>query len=279
MVGLAELVPPYLMRPAMKNILRQSIVICVCTVVAIAASPAPAAEWGSIKGRFVVDGAPPKLPPLQVTKDQFCIEIQPKNESVVVGEKNGLVNAVVFLRVPRRGKVEVHPDYEAQLSEPSALDNKNCSFQPHIALVRVGQPFVIKNSDPDPVSHNTNAKLFQNGQFNVIIAVGEEKTMEFSKTETLPMPVNCNIHPFMQGHILVQDHPYMAVAGEDGTFEIKNIPAGKHEFQFWHEQSGYLKGVKYKGGTASRQGRVDLTIAGGQTLDLGEIKVPASLLK
>ena len=264
----------------MKKQLTQSVVVCVCTVAAFAVTQtADAAEWGSIKGRFVVDGAPPKVPPLQVTKDQFCIEIQPKNETVVVGEKNGLVNAVVFLRVPRRGKVEVHPDYAAQLSEPALLDNKNCSFQPHIALVRVGQPFVIKNSDPDPVSHNTNAKLLQNGQFNVIIAVGEEKGMKFSKTETLPMPVNCNIHPWMQGHILVQDHPYMAVSTEDGTFEIKNVPAGKHEFQFWHEQPGYLKNVKYKGGVANRQGRLDLSIANGQTLDLGDIKVPASMLK
>ena len=27
----------------------------------------------------------------------------------------------------------------------------------------------------------------------------------------------------------------MAASGEDGSFEIKNVPAGKHEFQFWHE--------------------------------------------
>ena len=264
----------------MKKKLTQTIISCLCAVAALTVTHvADAAEWGSIKGRFVVDGAPPQVPPLQVTKDQFCIEIQPKNETLVVGENNGLANAVVFLRVPRRGKVEVHPDFDAQLSEPAVLDNKNCAFQPHVSLVRVGQPFIIKNSDPDPVSHNTNAKLFQNGQFNVIIAVGEEKSMKFSKTETLPMPVNCNIHPFMQGHILVQDHPYMAVAGKDGTFEIKNVPAGKHEFQFWHEAPGYLKAVKYKGGAANRQGRVELTIAAGQTLDLGEIKVPASMLK
>ena len=79
--------------------------------------------------------------------------------------------------------------------------------------------------------------------------------------------------------MLVQDHPYMAVSGEDGTFEIKNIPAGKHEFQFWHEAPGYLKNLKFKGGTTDRQGRAELTIAAGQTLDLGDIKVPASVLK
>jgi hypothetical protein len=255
------------------------IVIGLLSVFLIMAASADAAGWGGIKGRFVVDGAPPQVPPLSVTKDEFCIQIQPKNESVVVGKDNGLVNAVVFLRVPRGGKVEVHPDYAAQLSEPAVLDNKNCSFQPHVALVRVGQPFIIKNSDPEPVSHNTNAKLIQNGVFNEIIPVGEERTKMFSKAEPLPMPVNCNIHPFMQGHVLVQDHPYMAVSGEDGTFEIKNVPAGKHEFQFWHEGRGYMKNVKFKGGVANRQGRAPLAIAAGQTLDLGDIKLPASALK
>ncbi len=71
----------------------------------------------------------------------------------------------------------------------------------------------------------------------------------------------------------------MAVVGNDGTFEIKNIPAGQHEFQFWHEAAGYLKMAKLKGGVTDNRGRAKLTIAAGQTLDVGDIKVPVSALK
>ncbi len=242
----------------------------------LVAQVALGAGWGSLKGRFVVEGAAPETPALVVDKDPFCMETKPKNLSLVVTDGK-LANAVVYIRLPLRGKIEAHPDYQAQLKEPVVLDNKGCSFHPHIAMVQVGQPFVIKNSDP--TGHNTNARLLKNGSFNVLIAQGSENKMTFSKGETMPMPVNCNIHPFMEGHLLVQEHPYMAVSAEDGTFEIKNIPAGEHEFQFWHEAPGYLKGLKTAAGELSRQGRAELKIAADETLDLGDIKVPASMLK
>jgi hypothetical protein len=262
------------------NIQRTTFLLIVTVLAALRAPvPCPAAEWGSLKGRFVVEGTPPTVPPLVVMKDEFCINTaKPKNKSLVVTDGK-LANAVVYVRLGAAGKIEVHPDYEAKLKEPAVLDNKMCEFQPHVTLVRVGQPFVIKNSDPDPVSHNTNAKLLKNGDFNVIIPVGDERKMEFKKAETLPMPVNCNIHPFMSAHMLVQDHPYMAVSKEDGTFEIKNIPVGKHEFQFWHEGPGYMRDLKLEGATTNRQGRASLAIVSGKVLDLGDIKVPASMLK
>jgi hypothetical protein len=244
------------------------------TIVANGDGFVDAAEWGSLKGRFVVDGTPPEVPPLAVTKDEFCIQIKPHNETLVVGEGGALANAVVFLRVPRRGKVDVHPDYQAKLAERVELDNHGCHFVPHVTLVRKGQPLVIKNSDP--VGHNTNIAILG---FNQTIPSNGEVEVKVQRDAPLPTPVVCNIHPFMKGYVVTQDHPYMTASAEDGTFEIKDIPAGKHEFQFWHEAPGYLKDLKLESGKTNRQGRADLEIAAGETLDLGDIKVPASMLK
>jgi hypothetical protein len=58
---------------------------------------------------------------------------------------------------------------------------------------------------------------------------------------------------------------------------LKSNPR-RHDFQFWHE-TGYLSGVKLSTGATDRRGRASLTIEPGKTLDLGVIKVPASLLK
>jgi hypothetical protein len=254
------------------------LIVLVAVVAAIASAAVHAAEWGSLKGRFVVDGSAPTPPPLPVaaSNDAFCIALKPANKSILLGDGKGLANALVFLRPARNEKVEVHSDYAAALEKPAVLDNKNCEFVPRITLVRVGQPLVIKNSDT--TGHNTNADMQQNGKFNDLIAAGEQRERALTKAEALPAPVKCNIHAFMEGYLLVQDHPYMATTGDDGTFEIKNIPAGRREFQFWHER-GYLRDLKFAGGTTNNRGRGTITIKAGETLDLGEIKVSAALLR
>jgi hypothetical protein len=238
-------------------------------------APAPAAEWGSLKGRFVVEGTPGKPAPIPVTKDpEYCGKKAPLvDETVVVGKDNALVNGVVYLRAPFGKKVDINPAYEAKLKKPVVLDNHFCTFHPHITLLRVGQPLTIKNSDP--VGHNTKIDLFS---FNQSIGSNSEVEVKDSKDFALPVPIACSMHPWMQGHLLSLAHPYMAASGADGTFEIKDMPAGTNEFQFWHEARGYMKDLKFKGGSTNAQGRAKLTIAAGQTLDLGDIKVPTRML-
>jgi hypothetical protein len=259
----------------LNNFLKSSLVVAVAWMVTYVPYSVQAAEWGSLKGRIIVDGTPAKPAPLAVdNKDQFCLDKKPVNETLVLGKDNALVNAVVYLRLPTGQKVEIHPDYEAKLKEPAVLDNNACSFKPHITLVRKGQPLTIKNSDP--VGHNTNISIYS---FNQTIPANDEIKINASAVAPLPMPVVCNIHSFMKAHVVSLDHPYMAATGDDGSFEIKNVPAGPREFQFWHEISGYLKNVKLKGAATDARGRAKLTIPAGQTLDLGDIKIPASALK
>ncbi len=256
---------------------RLLVVALVGAAVTAWSAVADAAEWGSLKGRFMIDGEPPALPELELGTDAVCCAHHPASQAVVVGEDGGLANVVVWVYLRRGESIDVHPDYAATKDQPVVLNNEGCAFHPHICLVRTGQPFVIKNSDP--TGHNTNAKLVRNGAFNVLIAQGEENERTFHQAERLPLPLTCNIHPFMLGYLLVRDDPYMAVSGEDGTFEIVNLPAGKHTFQFWQEVPGYLKDLQLKHGQLDRRGRIELEIPAGGTLDLGDIQVPAEMLQ
>jgi plastocyanin len=242
-------------------------------VILMVAANASAAEWGSLKGRFVVDGTPAARPALVLGTDQFCIGHKPTDRTVLVGEKGALANVAVTLFVARGQTVESHPDYSELAKKAIELDNKNCAFEPHVTLLRTNQPLVLKNSDA--VAHNTNLA----NQFNEIISVGSQSTKTITTAPATPIQVTCNIHPFMKGVVIVQDHPYMAVSNDKGEFEIKNIPAGSRSFAFWHEAPGNLRDLKIGAVTTDRRGRADLAIKAGETLDLGEIKISAALLK
>jgi hypothetical protein len=249
------------------------LIVAALGIASSGGASASAAEWGAIKGRFVADGTPAARPALNLGNDAFCIGQKPVDQTVVVGEKGALANAAVFLFVARGQSVEIHPDYAATATKPVELDNKNCAFVPHVTLLRTNQPLILKNSDT--VGHNTNLA----GQFNEIIGAGLQIEKKITTAPATPIAVSCNIHTFMKGQVIVQDHPYMAVSNDKGEFEIKNVPAGRHSFTFWHEAPGNLRDLKVGSATTDRRGRAELTIAAGQTLDLGEIKVPASVLK
>lgn len=242
-------------------------------ILLFASAATSAAEWGTIKGRFVVDGTPAARPALNLGSDQFCIGQKPTDRTVVVGEKSALANVAVMLFVARGQAVDIHPDYAELATKPVELDNKNCTFVPHITLLRTNQPLIVKNSDP--VGHNTNLA----NHFNEVIGAGEQTPKTITTAAATPIPVSCNIHAFMKGYVIALDHPYMAASNEKGEFEIKNVPVGTRSFTFWHEAPGNLRDLKVGAATTDRRGRADLAIKAGETLDLGEIKVPASVLR
>lgn len=237
-------------------------------------STAPPAEgWGDLTGSFVLVGTPPEPMKLNINKDvEVCAKHAPVDESVVVSEDGALANVVVFVR----SKVDkVHPDYEATAEDRVVVDNLHCRFEPHVSVLRTSQTLVLKNSDP-MIGHNTKADPFANQAFNVLIPAGEEVEQQLPKEERLPVPVGCNIHPWMSGYVVVRDNPYATVSAADGSFTIKNLPSGEHEIQFWQEKAGYLDDLNI-GGQVTKKGRVKLTIQPGAN-DLGKIEVPAEQL-
>lgn len=235
------------------------------------AMSAPAEDgWGTLRGKLVLEGTPPEAPKLDLGKDAFCCQAEPKDQSLVLDKSQGIANVVVYLRPERGEELAVHPDYQKSAHEPVELDNKGCAFEPRVVTVRVGQPLLLKNTDP--VGHSVKAELGDES-FNFMLSAEGDQQLEFDKAQRLPRPISCSIHPFMRGWIVVRDDPYMAISGEDGTFEIKNLPAGEHEFQFWHERPGYLKNGKSSSAELDRRGRLKVTIKPGDKTDLGTIKV------
>lgn len=247
-----------------------------CVVMTLLAFQAARAdEWGTIKGRFVFGGDAPAASELKADKDvEVCGKHKLLAEELVVGGDKGVANVVVFVR--DKG-VKVHPDL-ATPGDKVVLDNKDCRFNPHVAFVQTGQTLVLKNSDT--VGHNSNVATIKNPPSNNLIPAGGEATVKFSSEEAIPAQVTCNIHPWMKSWLVVRPNPYAAVSKADGSFEIKNVPAGSElELQIWHEKAGYVGEVTV-GGKAEKiaKGRKKVKVAAGDN-DLGEMVLDANLFK
>lgn len=235
----------------------------------VATSSVQAAEWGTLTGKFTYGGAAPTPTKLTITKDvEVCGKHPLVDESLLVGEDGGVANVVIYVR---DAKVDVHPDYEATANDEVVLDNKNCRFDPHVLPIRLTQTLVLANDDP--VGHNSNVQPLGDAGANPLIAAGGKATHKFNRKQSLPVPVTCNIHPWMKAYVLPRDNPYTAVSAEDGTFTIENLPAGKElEFQVWHETAGYVATPEWA------RGRFKLKIKPGDN-DLGTIKLDPKLFK
>jgi hypothetical protein len=83
------------------------------------------------------------------------------------------------------------------------------------------------------------------------------------KAEETMLRLSCDVHTWMRAYIGVVSHPYFAVSGNTGTFEIANVPAGKQVVRAWHEQYGELEhAIVVKPGSTTS---VDFQFVGGTT--------------
>jgi hypothetical protein len=241
--------------------------VCVCFL-----SPAiTSAADGTLKIRFKYDGQAPKPQPIAgVAGVPFCGPLGLTDESLVVGPKGELQNIVMWMHTTSMNKAPENPAALKAFAKEVKVDNKNCRYEPRITMMHTSQTLVVGN--PDPMGHNTKGDLFVNPSFNVLIPAGGSSPFKFPKPERRPMPLGCNIHPWMSGWLLIQDHPYYGASDANGSLTIANIPEGKYTFTIWHEKPGFVKQGKQNGKVSEwKTGRIDVTIAGDT--DLGEFLI------
>jgi len=260
---------------AASRTLSRAIPVVVATC-GLASGVAAAEEWGTIKGRFLYGGDAPTAVELKTDKDvEVCGKHKLINDELAVGADKGVANVVVFVR--DKG-VKVHPDAAAEAkSAKVVLDNKDCRFSPHVVVVHTGQPLIIKNSDT--VGHNSNVNTIKNPPSNSLIPAGGESSIPFANEEAIPAAITCNIHPWMKAWVVVRPNPYAAVSAADGSFEIKNVPAGEVELQLWHEKVGYIGEISVGGkGEKIAKGRRKVKVEAAGT-NLGDMVLAPGLFQ
>ena len=182
---------------------------------------------GTISGTVTYKDPIPEPYVIWPTKDVEVFGKTIPDERLLISKEGKIKNVVVSLDGVKEGKR--WPNINA------SLVNQGGRFFPHVQVLRTGAQLEIINRDP--LLHNTHG--FGGGRtvFNVGLPTKDQKVKKSLKQAGI-IQVMCDVHDWMNGWVVVQDHPYFAVTGDDGRFTITDVPAGSYTVTAWHEKLG-----------------------------------------
>lgn len=229
--------------------MRLFLVALTATPVLLPVAPAPAGspppgptpalragEVGAVHGQAKFQGEAPRRRKIDMGSDPACHALHAealRDESMLVGEQGELANVFVWVSKGLEGKTFTPP------AEPAVLDQKGCTYVPHVLGLQVGQKLVVHNTDP--VTHNVHAFAKKNKSFNQSQQAGGSALEQVFTKEEVLMQIKCDIHGWMSTYVGVVEHPFFAVTKADGTFEIPGLPPGEYTLSAKHEVLGTQK--------------------------------------
>jgi hypothetical protein len=221
------------------------------------------ANAGNVTGKVTLKGTPPPEKDItaDVKTDANCGKLHTdpvKTRFFVVGSDGGLGDVVVVLKGVAGAKSA------GASAAPLVLDQKGCEYLPYVGAAQTGQKIVVKNSDP--TTHNVHPSPVNSGNKEdnkAQFAGAADLNFEFPTAENF-LKFKCDVHPWMFSYITIVDHPYYAVTGKDGTFTIKDVPAGKYTITAMHR----------KAAPAGSEQPIEVKADGGKADFTLEVKAP-----
>jgi plastocyanin len=196
----------------------------------------------AIKGKVVFVGSVPLPKKVDITIDQYVCGTTKDAGDLLVSPQKELRNAVVWLENPPASAAQ-----PAQ-AEKAEMDQNGCVFVPRVVIVPAGGTVDFLNSDR--LLHNLHAVPKLNVAFNRTQPKSRTIPITFDKPEIVR--INCDLHSWMVGWVVVAAHPYYAITGADGQFTFDNLPPGQYKLLVWHERLGTVPANVTVGDQAAR---------------------------
>ena len=185
-----------------------------------------------ITGTVSFAGSQPANPVIDMSAEPKCAAQHAGTirdpELVVNGGK--VANTFVYVKSGLPANASYSPP-----SEPVTIDQEGCIYKPRVFGVMTGQTINIENSDS--LLHNIKAVPKENRGFNISQPRPMVTKRDFDEREVM-VPLECNVHSWMQAYVGVMNHPFFATTGENGNFRIEGLPPGTYEIEAWHEKLG-----------------------------------------
>ena len=210
-----------------------------------AAGSLAAAQSGVLQGRVLVAGSQVPAATLveNSTDPEECGRVHSLEDFVSMPGGRGLGNVILAVTGVPASSVPVVE------SERLVIDNRDCRFSPHVAVLTVGATVEALNSDV--VLHTTH--LYGPTESNISLPFQGSRSSR-RVDEPGMIIVKCDVHGWMQAFVRVDTHPYHAVSRADGRFRIEDLPPGQFVLETWHERLGVR--------------RLSVRIVAGRTLDV-----------
>jgi hypothetical protein len=194
-------------------------------------------ETGTIRGRVVWDGDPPKSeeflirasaynPYLYQNPARFSTPHIPK----VQPKTQGVENAVVYLRGvdPRRSKAWDHASVRVVFQDRE-LRIKQGKSESQVGFVRRGSTIEVVNSDTE--YHNLHAR---GAVFFAMPLIEANQVHERMLAKVGVVDLTCATGNYwLHAHLFVTEHPYYVRTDANGQFVLDQVPAGTYEVVCW----------------------------------------------
>lgn len=240
--------------------------LAVCSLVAL---PLLAEAGGSVAGKVTFSGKVPEAKKFAFKKfpnPGFCVKNPNKTEDgktrllkeVQLAKDGGLKDAIVAVH-------DIKDDAWMKGYEGTKVAAELCEWDVFTGVAVNKGHFIVENHDADPddpkskegVLHNPHAFEFKKPSSSTIFNIGLarkgdslDKKIILRKTKKgSVVRLQCDQHEFMQAWFLPVTNPHYVRVNEDGTFELKDVPAGKHKLIAWHPVAGKIeKEIEVKDG-------------------------------
>jgi len=146
-----------------------------------------------------------------------------------------------------------------QPKSQASIEQRDREFVPYLSIVQKGA--AVRFPNRDMLKHHvysfSPAKTFE-----IKLYAGQPaKPVIFDKAGEVAL--GCNIHDWMEAHVLVVESPWFGKTGADGIARIAQVPAGSYRLRVWHPRQKAAAAMQdvVIGATPERRAELALEVA------------------